>query len=445
MRTRLSAILLLLSLTLMAQTLDPPVVKTQVEPSYPDALKFYITDYPIVKLTIDEKGEPYAIESPMKIPDNVVQALRKARFEPAHQRKTPVAVAISMMLPIRRSLSEAQGLGRTFVTTNEITDADRIAKGLDDAGEAAIEQQIAQSPADVQQHLVAVRYRNLHDSPANESGRLKELRWFAENSPRYEFLGMPGASPRWEETGSEDYEALRKLWIGKLTADQAILDNATNFLRITDPVEAETRAPESREDHRPRDESSGRPLRLRRNGNNRRRSLPEHVSGTVRATGIGPLRGAGAREIAQNGGYAFAFLRPPYRGRVRVTLAFCTALLERAKQFYPDATANCDPVVRKPSSGSARMGGTVIAASLIKRVTPVFPPEAHNRGVYGTVKFQALIGKDGKIKDLELLSAPFLLYDSSRKAVEQWEYRPTTLNGEPVDVLTTIDVNFTRQ
>jgi protein TonB len=59
------------------------------------------------------------------------------------------------------------------------------------------------------------------------------------------------------------------------------------------------------------------------------------------------------------------------------------------------------------------------------------------------VKFNAVIGKDGKIQNLTLVSGHPLLVAAAQQAVQQWVYRPTLLNGEPVDVITTIDVNFT--
>ena len=59
------------------------------------------------------------------------------------------------------------------------------------------------------------------------------------------------------------------------------------------------------------------------------------------------------------------------------------------------------------------------------------------------VKFEAKIAKDGTIQDLKLVSGPPLLVQSAMQAVQQWVYKPTLLNGEPVEVLTTIDVNFT--
>jgi protein TonB len=63
--------------------------------------------------------------------------------------------------------------------------------------------------------------------------------------------------------------------------------------------------------------------------------------------------------------------------------------------------------------------------------------------VQGTVKFQATISKEGNIQNLQLLSGPPLLVQAAMAAVQQWQYKPTLLNGEPVEVITTIDVNFT--
>ncbi len=90
-----------------------------------------------------------------------------------------------------------------------------------------------------------------------------------------------------------------------------------------------------------------------------------------------------------------------------------------------------------------RIGGNVQASKLIKQPKPVYPPLAKAARVQGTVKFQATIGKDGTIQNLQMLSGPPLLVQAAMAAVQQWTYQPTLLNGEPVDVITTIDVNFT--
>lgn len=89
-----------------------------------------------------------------------------------------------------------------------------------------------------------------------------------------------------------------------------------------------------------------------------------------------------------------------------------------------------------------RVGGNVQAANLVRRIVPVYPPLAKQARVQGTVKFSAIIGKDGTIQNLQLISGHPLLVPSATEAVKQWVYKPTLLNGEPVEVVTQIDVNF---
>jgi protein TonB len=82
-------------------------------------------------------------------------------------------------------------------------------------------------------------------------------------------------------------------------------------------------------------------------------------------------------------------------------------------------------------------------ANLLRQVRPTYPPLAKAARVQGTVKFEAVIAKDGTIQNLKVISGPPLLVNAALEAVRQWQYRPTLLNGEPVEVITTIDVNFT--
>ena len=63
--------------------------------------------------------------------------------------------------------------------------------------------------------------------------------------------------------------------------------------------------------------------------------------------------------------------------------------------------------------------------------------------ISGQVRFTAIIGKDGTIQNLQLVSGHPLLVAAAQEAVKQWIYKPTLLNGEPVEVITQIDVNFT--
>jgi TonB family protein len=93
-------------------------------------------------------------------------------------------------------------------------------------------------------------------------------------------------------------------------------------------------------------------------------------------------------------------------------------------------------------AGAAHIGGNVMAVNLINPVKPIYPPLAKMARQQGTVKFQATIDKEGKVEDLMLISGPPLLVQSAMDAVRQWVYKPTLLNGAPVEVVTTVDVNY---
>lgn len=92
-----------------------------------------------------------------------------------------------------------------------------------------------------------------------------------------------------------------------------------------------------------------------------------------------------------------------------------------------------------------RVGGNVQEARLSKKIVPTYPPLARSARISGVVRFNAVIGTDGHIQNLQLVTGHPLLVPAAQAAVSQWIYQPTLLNGEPVEVMTQIDVNFTLQ
>lgn len=90
-----------------------------------------------------------------------------------------------------------------------------------------------------------------------------------------------------------------------------------------------------------------------------------------------------------------------------------------------------------------RVGGNVAQNNLMVKVTPAYPPVAKQARIQGVVVLNATINKDGTIQSLDVVSGHPLLVDAATDAVKQWVYRPTLLNGNPVEVTTQIDVNFT--
>ena len=88
------------------------------------------------------------------------------------------------------------------------------------------------------------------------------------------------------------------------------------------------------------------------------------------------------------------------------------------------------------------IGGVVAEANLIKRSEPVYPALARAARVQGSVQFTAVISREGTVEKLQLVSGHPLLVQAAREAILQWRYRPTRLNGEAVEVVTIITVNF---
>jgi protein TonB len=88
------------------------------------------------------------------------------------------------------------------------------------------------------------------------------------------------------------------------------------------------------------------------------------------------------------------------------------------------------------------VGGNVQSAKIIRQPLPVYPPIAKSAHMQGTVVLHAIIDKDGSVQELQYISGPPILMKNAMDAVRQWRYQPTLLNGEPVQVDTTISVVF---
>jgi protein TonB len=104
------------------------------------------------------------------------------------------------------------------------------------------------------------------------------------------------------------------------------------------------------------------------------------------------------------------------------------------------------PVLAPPKPAAPariKQGGEVTAASIITQTRPAYPALARQARIQGTVVLHAIIDKEGKVAQLEVVSGHPLLVQSAIEAVRQWRYKPTQLNGDPVEVDTTIQVTFT--
>lgn len=89
-----------------------------------------------------------------------------------------------------------------------------------------------------------------------------------------------------------------------------------------------------------------------------------------------------------------------------------------------------------------RIGGNVRPPRLVREVRPIYPPLARQARIQGVVKINAIVSRDGTVQSLETVSGHPLLVNAALDAVRQWHYEPTQLNGEPVEVILVVDVNF---
>lgn len=111
-------------------------------------------------------------------------------------------------------------------------------------------------------------------------------------------------------------------------------------------------------------------------------------------------------------------------------------LTEMARAVPPAIVKPAPPQKLRVSSGVAQ-------GMLIYQLKPQYPRLAMQARIQGTVVLQAVIDKDGKVRDLHLISGHPMLAPAAIEAVKQWRYRPYLLNNEPVEVDTQINVNFT--
>ena len=118
---------------------------------------------------------------------------------------------------------------------------------------------------------------------------------------------------------------------------------------------------------------------------------------------------------------------------------------EKADAIAAKARANAAAAKARPLIAPVRVGGQIKSPTKIRDVKPVYPAIAQQARVGGVVTIEATIGSDGKVTDAKVVRSIPMLDQAALDAVRQWEYSPTLLNGVPVPILTTVNINFTRQ
>ncbi len=96
----------------------------------------------------------------------------------------------------------------------------------------------------------------------------------------------------------------------------------------------------------------------------------------------------------------------------------------------------------EPVVSRLAIGGQVLAAQILNRVQPVYPPLAKQARIDGVVQLHGVISREGRIVSLRVISGHPLLTKAALDAVSQWTYKPTYLNGQPIEVEAPIEVRF---
>ncbi len=131
---------------------------------------------------------------------------------------------------------------------------------------------------------------------------------------------------------------------------------------------------------------------------------------------------------------------------LRFAAVIALFLITSATLQAQDATQNATPPASQsapPVSKRIRVGGNVESAKLKFQPLPVYPQAAKTANISGTVILHVIIAKDGSVQTVQYISGHPLLMKAAMDAVKQWKYEPTTLNGEPLEVDTTVSVDFT--
>jgi periplasmic protein TonB len=126
---------------------------------------------------------------------------------------------------------------------------------------------------------------------------------------------------------------------------------------------------------------------------------------------------------------------------VLVVLSLCCAVALPAQDSAPAQSSPAQPPPG-PSIERVKMGGEVMRKMLKHKVEPIYPQLARDNRIQGTVRLHIVVGTDGTVKQIEVMSGHPLLVQSSLDAVRQWKYKVTRLNGEAVEVDSTVDVVF---
>lgn len=328
-----------------------------------------------------------------------------------------------------------------------------------------LEEQLVRDPEDLAARGKLISYYrwNAMDAP-----RLQHVYWLIQHHPESEVTGHLSYG---FEFSPEEYEHEKALWQEQITlhpTDAPVLANAAGFFGAKDQFAEKDLLERARQ----ADPSNPEWLRCLADFMSRSIEL-SMLGGPVYSVGLGGEKtpvdtsfGIAAKVELESStdaalvGTVGEFLSAGHAGGPAPDQAqreFAEHLLHRAQSLEPNnpewsyaltrllAQQPNPPATPTASTGvkRIRVGGQVQQSNLLHSVDPVYPPLARQARIQGVVRFNVIIGHDGHVKTIQLISGHPLLVLAAQEAVRQWVYRPTLLNGNPVEVATVVDVPFT--
>lgn len=348
--------------------------------------------------------------------------------------------------------------------TREFTDAYQRGRNLSSTDATKLENELVAQAGNILDRVELVAfYTFAHEAPATEEtlkARRSHLLWMAEHEPESWLWNQRSYGSAVYVEGDrladpEGFNAIRDQWLKHLSSDptnERIRANAASFLQLGDPDTA-LRLIRAMRNPRylgyeyallllgvtARDYNTGTPLFS--DSNIRKGPLAEQALAELQSSSDAAVIGGAGFGLARDGAILWSQKKLDWDYS-----SLAKNLLQRAQALEPNRldwfVAN--PTLPQPGERRAfmtiRVGGKVMESKLTHKILPRVPSGL--RGTRGSVALDVAIDGDGKVIRALPQSGPTELYAISVGAVEQWEYKPTTLNGDPVIVITEVVVNY---
>ncbi len=436
----------------------PPTIKSAIIPKNNPAQKTPLTDLSAIELAVDEKGIPTEVVFSGGLPDSVVQAISEARFNPALHDGKPISASVRLNVPIPKDINYFTVIWARPSVGDSVPLETSIAEGskLNLAAARTLELKLDSSVDSVSARTSLISFAAAGEEDELRQIQGRQIEWLVRHNPESAVLGSPASMLFTADVlfqNSSSYSKVRGAWFEKLNQrpnDPFIIGHASYFFRLSDPEIAEQLSQSSLTNFGGVTVWLGELYGLAALGV----TSIDYQTGGARTAGTRlPDSGFGKHAQAELASTidsrvlisSFATVSQAGRSLSKFHslpegfAGFCQSLLTRVKTINSTFEGTCE--INVPAAREALLG-KVEVGKLSKSPKPPYPNELKKKHIEGQLQFRATVGEDGKIKSLLLLKGPLAFYTSSRDVISKWEYEPTLLDREPVEVITTITVSF---